>query len=67
MKFSPCASKCSGEGTYCKGCNRTHDEINETKALVAVIIVHLRKYNYDDPENFLKMLALKSLKRMRSG
>jgi len=66
MKFSPCAGLCSSDGTHCKGCHRSHNEINETKALVAGIIVHLKRYQYDDPENFLKMLTLKSLKRLNS-
>jgi hypothetical protein len=64
MKFSPCASQCSKDGTHCKGCNRSHTEINETKALVAGIIEHLKKYHYDDPKNFLKMLTVKSLKKL---
>ena len=64
MKFSPCTSLCTTEGSHCKGCGRSHEEINDSKALVANIMQHLTKYNYDDPEAFLEMLQAKSLKKL---
>ena len=64
MKFSPCTDKCTSGGNFCKGCGRSHTEIKESKALVGEVVGHLVKYGYDDPENFLKMLNKKSLKRL---
>ena len=64
MKFSPCTSLCTTNGSHCSGCGRSHDEINESKVLVANIVQHLTKYNYDDPEMFLNMLQAKSLKNL---
>jgi len=63
MKFSPCTSQCTSDGTFCQGCGRTHVEIRETKALTAKLVGHLVDYNYDDPERFLELISAKALKR----
>lgn len=63
MKFRPCINECTTEGTFCQGCGRSHEEINESKALVGKVVAHLTKYGYDDPENFLAVLNKKSLTR----
>lgn len=63
MKFSPCTSECTHEGTHCEGCGRSHTEIKETKMLGQQLVEHLVKYNYDDPENFLDVMRTKVLKR----
>ena len=64
MKFSPCTDQCTSDGTFCKGCGRSHTEIKESKALVGKVVAHLLEYGYEDPENVLKMLNKKSLKRL---
>ena len=64
MKFSPCVNKCTNDGTFCHGCGRSHTEIRENSALIDKVVAHLIKYDYDDPENFLKMLNEKSLTRL---
>ena len=64
MKFSPCTSQCTSDGTHCQGCGRSHTEIRETKALVGKVVEHLVEYGYDNPENFLKMLNKKSLAKL---
>lgn len=63
MKFSPCTSQCTSDGTFCQGCGRTHVEIKETKELVARLVTHLVDYNYDDSERFLELLSAKALAR----
>jgi hypothetical protein len=63
MKFSPCTSQCTSEGTACQGCGRTHVEIKATQALVAKMVGHLVDYNYDDSERFLELISAKALKR----
>lgn len=63
MKFSPCTSLCTNDGTHCLGCGRSHLEISETQAITKQLVEHLVKYDYDDPENFLENITLKALKR----
>jgi predicted Fe-S protein YdhL (DUF1289 family) len=63
MKFSPCANQCTCDGSFCQGCGRSHTEIRESKALLRKVVAHLMEYEYDDPENFLKMLNNKSLQQ----
>jgi predicted Fe-S protein YdhL (DUF1289 family) len=61
MKFSPCTSECTTEGDTCLGCGRTHVEIAETKKVVATIVQHIKKYDYENPELFVAMLGKKTL------
>ena len=65
MKFSPCTSQCTSDGTHCQGCGRSHVEIKETQTLVAKMVGHLVEYNYDDPERFLELISAKALKRAK--
>ncbi|TEW52642.1 DUF1289 domain-containing protein [Psychromonas algicola] len=66
MKFSPCTSDCTSEGTHCGGCGRSRVEITETQAITKQLVAHLVKYNYDDPENFLDNIKAKALKRSKA-
>ena len=66
MKFSPCTSDCTSEGTHCGGCGRSRAEITETQAITKQLVAHLVKYNYDDPENFLDNIKAKALKRSKA-
>lgn len=63
MKFNPCTDQCTSDGDFCHGCGRSHAEIRDSKALVKKVVAHLAEYEYDDPENFLKMLNRKSLQQ----
>ncbi len=63
MKFSPCTSQCTSDGTHCQGCGRSHLEIRETQMITKQLVQHLVKYDYDDPENFLDNIKNKALKR----
>ena len=63
MKFSPCTSNCTSEGTHCGGCGRSRVEITETQAITKQLVAHLVKYNYDDPEKFLDNIKAKAIKR----
>lgn len=63
MKFSPCTGECTKDGTHCQGCGRSHTEIQETKMLGQLLVEHLVKYNYDDPEHFLEVMRNKVLVR----
>ncbi|MEJ6079806.1 DUF1289 domain-containing protein [Vibrio sp. 1-Bac 57] len=63
MKFSPCTSDCTTDEDKCYGCGRSRDEIRETQALTKLLVEHLVKYDYDDPENFLENIKNKVIKR----
>ncbi|MDA7746901.1 DUF1289 domain-containing protein [Psychromonas sp.] len=63
MKFSPCTSQCTNDGSHCEGCGRSHVEIAETQHITKQLVEHLVKYDYDDPENFLEMIKAKAIKR----
>lgn len=60
MKFTPCTDECTSDGDVCRGCGRSHTEIRETKALVKKVVGHMMEYQYDNPDDFLKMLTKKS-------
>ena len=63
MKFSPCTSQCTSDGSHCQGCGRSHLEIRETQIVTKQLVAHLVKYDYDDPENLLESLKTKAIKR----
>ncbi|TEW53978.1 DUF1289 domain-containing protein [Psychromonas sp. RZ22] len=65
MKFSPCTSQCTSEGIHCEGCGRSHLEIQETQAITKLLVAHLVKYDYDDPEKFLENINNKAIKRSK--
>ncbi len=63
MKFSPCISQCTLEGSHCMGCGRSREEIRATLDLVKQVSEHLLTMGYDNPDEFVDMLAAKALKR----
>jgi len=52
MKFTPCQDQCTKEGVYCQGCGRSHEEIAETKKLVAALVEFALKQDYENVEEF---------------
>jgi Protein of unknown function (DUF1289) len=63
MKFTPCQDACTKDGTHCEGCGRSLQEIAETKAVVASAIELIRRYQYDNPEDFVATLGKSILKK----
>lgn len=63
MQFSPCqgGSNCTEEGTHCQGCGRSHEEIAETRELVNGLAQYIVKMDYENVEDFIKFVAIKSL------
>ena len=57
MKFSPCLSQCTKEGTHCEGCGRNHQEIAEMKQLVIQAVAFANKMEYENPKDFAKAFA----------
>lgn len=67
MKFSPClgGDNCSKEGSHCKSCGRSHEEIAATKALAMAITEFALKMEYDNVEEFTQFVADKAVKKVR--
>ena len=64
MNFRPCTSNCTKDGTHCKGCGRSHEEVQSMSAIGKQLLAHLDKYDYDDPETFLDIICDKALLRL---
>jgi predicted Fe-S protein YdhL (DUF1289 family) len=64
--FKPCVSRsaCTEDGEHCRGCGRSHQEINAVRAQVTQLSEFIRLMEYDNPEDFLNWLQGKVLKRL---
>lgn len=67
MKFTPCADKCTFEGTHCEGCGRSHQEIAETKKLVMAIVNFAQEQEYENVEDFVDAIRRSALKRLQKA
>ena len=63
MEFSPCqgGSNCTEDGSHCRGCGRSHEEIAETRQLIDSLAQYIVKMDYENVEDFIKFVAIKSL------
>jgi predicted Fe-S protein YdhL (DUF1289 family) len=68
MKFTPCLSKslCTEDGTHCRGCGRSHEEIARIRELTASVAQFMAQMNYENPEAFTQYLADKALKKLNA-
>jgi hypothetical protein len=66
MKFSPCVGQCTDEGTHCTGCNRTHEEVAETRKLVMDLVSYAHKMNYENPADFAGFVANSMLFKLQT-
>lgn len=67
MKFNPCVSgQCTEDGTHCKGCGRSHEEIAETKRLVGNLVVFAQKMQYENKEDFANFVGKSLLKKLQN-
>jgi predicted Fe-S protein YdhL (DUF1289 family) len=64
MKFTPCLDRCTYEGTHCQGCGRSHQEIADTKKLVASVVQFIQQQDYENPEDFLSAINKSVLKKL---
>jgi predicted Fe-S protein YdhL (DUF1289 family) len=69
MQFSPCRGGdfCTKEGTHCQGCGRSHEEVAETKALVASVMNYALKMGYENLEEFTTFVAERAAKKARAA
>lgn len=67
MKFNPCADNCTYDGTHCKGCGRTHEEIAETKKIVMALVDFVQLQDYDNAEDFVNTVGQSVLKKLKKS
>lgn len=67
MQFSPCKGGdfCSDEGTHCSGCGRSHEEIAQTRNLVASLVKFTMDMGYENVEEFTRFVGEKAAKKVR--
>lgn len=64
MTFKPCVpDQCTDDGTHCKGCGRSHEEITETKAIVKSLVSFAQKQNYGNIEEFANFIGKNTVKK----
>lgn len=64
MKFIPCASECTRNGTHCQGCGRSLEEIFAIKRLVNNSVQFAKKMGYTNPEDFTEALMRSIRKKL---
>ena len=66
--FKPCVSRtaCTEDGEACRGCGRSHAEINAVRAQVQQLSAFMQQMDYQNPEAFLRWLHRKVLKRLKA-
>ncbi len=57
MEFKPCTGECTEDGTHCKGCGRSHEEIAEMRKLVGPLIAYAQRMEYENLETFADGVA----------
>ena len=66
-RFRSCVNRsaCTEDGTSCRSCGRSHDEINGIRSLTSEVSNFLDTMNYDNPEEFLEYLQSKVMKKIK--
>ena len=66
-KFTPCISRnaCNEDGTYCRACGRSHEEIQATRALTSHLTDFIKQMEYENPDDFLTYLQRKVEKKLK--
>lgn len=67
MKFNPCINRnlCTEDGTHCRACGRSHEEIQKTRALTTQVADFLKEMNYENPEDFFAFLQRKVIRKLK--
>jgi hypothetical protein len=62
MQFIPCKGGdfCTHDGTHCKGCGRSHQEIAETRELIAAVAKYALGMGYGNIEEFTLFVATRA-------
>lgn len=67
MKFNPCVpNQCTEEGTHCKGCGRSHQEIAKTKSMVMGLVDFAKKQDYENHKDFADFISKSLVKKLQA-
>lgn len=68
-RFVRCVSKsaCTEDGTHCRACGRSHEEIAKVRELTSVLANFAKEMDYENPEEFLEYVAGKALKKIKAS
>ena len=64
--FVPCAGKtaCTEDGSHCRGCGRSHDEIARTRDAINALADLAFEKGYDNVEVFAEYVAARIIKKV---
>lgn len=67
--FVPCKDRnaCTEDGTTCKGCGRSHEEIARTRAIVTGLVDFVTEMGYENLDEFMSYLTRKVLKKTKAS
>lgn len=67
MKFQPCVNRtaCTEDGTHCRSCGRSHEEIMRTRLLINSITAFASEMDYENNDDFLTYLTKKVGKKLK--
>ena len=57
MIFNPCTGNCTEEGSYCEGCERSHEEIAAMRKPVGDLVALADEMGYENIEVFADAVA----------
>lgn len=66
-EFTPCINRnaCSEDGTDCRACGRSHEEIHQTRELIARTTEFMQHMDYNNPQDFFDYLQRKVEKKLK--
>lgn len=67
--FRPCVNRtaCTEDGTHCRSCGRSHEEINRVRQVTTDVAEFLKDMQYDNPDEFLDYLQRKVMKKIKNN
>jgi len=67
MPFKPCVNRnaCTEDGTHCRACGRSHEEIAQLRQLVNDTFSLIRAWEYDNIDEFFTYLQKKIGKKLK--
>lgn len=65
--FKPCVNRtaCTEDGTHCRACGRSHEEIARVREMMNQVSEFLLQMDYDNPDEFLDYLKKKVSKKLK--
>ncbi|MGD8999686.1 MAG: hypothetical protein PVF75_04665 [Granulosicoccaceae bacterium] len=66
-KFTQCINRnaCNEDGTHCRACGRSHEEIQATRELTSQVAEFVKRMAYENPQDFLAYLQRKVEKKIK--